>query len=233
MVVTGAEKLPEPLRQEFEERIGVKVYEGYGMTEGSPVIAVNRPGAERAGTVGRIVRGLEVRTVEEETRKVLSKGESGILEFRGPNIFPGYLGRPDLTEKVLLDGWYHSADYGRIDEDGFLTIEGRRARFSKIGGEMVPHGLVEEHLLGWLKEKGVWHEGLQELMVTAVEDEKKGESLVVLHSCEIEAAEAEKALRDVGVPNLWIPKKFIRVKAVPILASGKLDLAAAQKMVGG
>lgn len=98
---------------------------------------------------------------------------------------------------------------------------------------MVPHGLVEEHLLGWLKEKGVWHEGLQELMVTAVEDEKKGESLVVLHSCEIEAAEAEKALRDVGVPNLWIPKKFIRVKAVPILASGKLDLAAAQKMVGG
>jgi len=230
MVVTGAEKLPESLRHEFEEKIGVKVYEGYGMTEASPVIAVNRPGAEKAGTVGRPVQDLQIRTVEEETRRVLPPGEAGILEFRGPNIFPGYLGRPDLTQKVLQDGWYHSSDFGRVDAEGFLTIEGRRARFSKIGGEMVPHGLVEEHLLGWLKGKGGWHEGLQELMVTAVEDPKKGESLVVLHSCEIDPTEAEKALRDSGVPNLWIPKKFIRVKAVPILASGKLDLAAGKKI---
>jgi len=230
MVVTGAEKLPESLRREFEEKIGVKVYEGYGMTEASPVIAVNRPGREKVGTVGRPVEGVEIRTVEEETRRVLPQGEAGILEFRGPNIFPGYLGRPDLTQKVLQDGWYHSADFGRVDTEGFLTIEGRRARFSKIGGEMVPHGLVEEHLLGWLKGKGVWHEGLQELMVTAVEDPKKGESLVVLHSCEIDPTEAEKALRGAGVPNLWIPKKFIRVKSVPILASGKLDLAAGKKM---
>ena len=230
MVVTGAEKLPESLRREFEQKIGVKVYEGYGMTEGSPVIAVNRPGAEKVGTVGRPVRGVEIRTVEEETGKVLRQGEPGILEFRGPNIFPGYLERPDLTEKVLRDGWYHSADFGRVDADGFLTIEGRRARFSKVGGEMVPHGLVEEHLLGWLKRQGVFHEGLQELMVTSVEDSKKGESLVVLHSCPINPTEAEKALRDAGVPNLWIPKKFIQVKAVPILASGKLDLAAGRKM---
>jgi len=230
MVVTGAEKLAESLRSEFEDKIGVKVYEGYGMTEGSPVIAVNRPGAEKVGTVGRLVGGLEVRTVDEETRKNLSKGESGILEFRGPNIFPGYLGRPDLTQKILQDGWYHSADFGRVDENGFLTIEGRRARFSKVGGEMVPHGLVEEHLLVWLKGKGMLHEGLQEFMVTAVEDERKGESLVVLHSCEIDPTEAEKALRDSGVPNLWIPRKFIKVKTVPILASGKLDLAAARKI---
>jgi acyl-[acyl-carrier-protein]-phospholipid O-acyltransferase/long-chain-fatty-acid--[acyl-carrier-protein] ligase len=194
------------------------------------VIAVNRPGAEKVGAVGRLVGGLEVRTVDEETRKNLSKGESGILEFRGPNIFPGYLGRPDLTQKILQDGWYHSADFGRVDEDGFLTIEGRRARFSKVGGEMVPHGLVEEHLLVWLKGKGMLHEGLQEFMVTAVEDERKGESLVVLHSCEIDPTEAEKALRDSGVPNLWIPRKFIKVKTVPILASGKLDLAAARKI---
>ena len=230
MVVTGAEKLPESLRQEFEQNIGVKVFEGYGMTEGSPVIAVNRPGAEKAGTVGRPVQDVEIRTVEEETQKVLSQGEAGILEFRGPNIFPGYLGRPDLTQKVLRDGWYHSADFGRVDADGFLTIEGRRARFSKIGGEMVPHGLVEEHLLGWLKSQGLLHAGLQELMVTAVEDPKKGESLVVLHSCPIDPMAAEKALRDEGVPNLWIPKKFIQVRAVPILASGKLDLAAGRKM---
>lgn len=233
MVVTGAEKLPPSLRQEFEEKIGVRVYEGYGMTEGSPVIAVNRPGAEKAGSVGRPVKGLEIRTVEEETRRVLPSGEAGILEFRGPNIFPGYLGRADLTRKVLQEGWYHSADFGRVDAEGFLTIEGRRARFSKIGGEMVPHGLVEEHLLEWMKGKGWVPEGAQEVMVTAVEDPKKGESLVVLHSCEMNPAEAEKALRDSGVPNLWIPKKFIKVRAVPILASGKLDLAAGKKMAGG
>jgi len=230
MVVTGAEKLPSALRDEFAQKIGISVHEGYGMTEGSPVIAVNRPGAEKPGTVGKPVRDLEVRTVHEETGQVLPKGGAGILEFRGPNIFPGYLGRPDLTEKVLRGGWYHSADFGRIDEDGFVTIEGRRARFSKIGGEMVPHGVVEEHLLKWFKEKGGFHEGVQELMVTAVQDEKKGEILVVLHSCELEGIEAEKALRDMGLPNLWIPKKFIHVKAVPILASGKLDLAAGRKL---
>jgi acyl-[acyl-carrier-protein]-phospholipid O-acyltransferase/long-chain-fatty-acid--[acyl-carrier-protein] ligase len=230
MVVTGAEKLSGALREEFLEKIGVKVYEGYGMTEGSPVIAVNRPGVEREGTVGKVVSGIEVRTVQEETGEELAQGESGILEFRGPNIFSGYLGREDLSAKVLRGGWYHSADFGRIDGDGFLTIEGRRARFSKIGGEMVPHGVVEEYLLKWLKARGGFHEGGQELMVTAVEDEKKGEMLVVLHSCELEVIEAEKALRDMGLPNLWIPKKFIRVKAVPILASGKLDLAAGRKM---
>lgn len=101
MVVTGAEKLPSALREEFLQKIGIPVHEGYGMTEGSPVIAVNCPGAEKAGTVGRLVRGLEMRTVDEETGKVLPMGEAGILEFRGTNIFPGYLGRPDLTEKVL------------------------------------------------------------------------------------------------------------------------------------
>ncbi|NBV97219.1 MAG: hypothetical protein EBT30_06690 [Verrucomicrobia bacterium] len=233
MVVTGAEKLPSSLREDFEKKVGVNVYEGYGMTEGSPVIAVNRPGLQKPGTVGKAVKDMEIRTVDEETGQVLSKGQAGILEFRGPNIFPGYLGRPDLTQKVLREGWYHTADFGRVDEEGFLTIEGRRARFSKIGGEMVPHGVVEEHLLKWWKERGGFHEEAQELMVTAVEDEKKGEMLVVLHSCELEASEAEKALRDTGLPNLWVPKKFIRVKAIPILASGKLDLAAAQKMAGG
>ena len=230
MVVTGAEKLSGALREEFVEKIGVKVYEGYGMTEGSPVIAVNRPGAEKAGTVGKLVKGLEVRTVDEETGEVLQTGKPGILEFRGPNIFPGYLGRADLTEKVLREGWYHSADFGRLDEDGFLTIEGRRARFSKIGGEMVPHGLVEEYLTKWLKDKGVLHEGTQEVMVTAVEDEKKGEALVVLYACELDAMEAEKGLREMGVPNLWIPKKYVSVKVVPMLASGKLDLAAGRKL---
>ena len=88
--------------------------------------------------MGKPVAEMEVRTVDEASRQVLPKGEPGILEFRGPNIFPGYLGRQDLSEKVLQDGWYHPADYGRLDGDGFLFIEGRRARFSKIGGEMVP-----------------------------------------------------------------------------------------------
>ena len=229
IVVTGAEKLPGSLREEFAEKIGVNVYEGYGMTEASPVVSVNVPGAEKAGSVGKPVGGMEVRTVDEITRQVLPPGEAGILEFKGPNVFPGYLGRPDLTDKVLRDGWYHSADYGHVDPNGFLFIEGRRARFSKVGGEMVPHGVVEEELAKWCKQnhgaEGVW-----EVMVTAVEDEKKGESLVVLHAVDLDPAEAEKALREAGLPNLWVPKKFKRVDKIPLLASGKLDLAAARKM---
>ena len=145
------------------------------MTEASPVVSVNVPGAERPGSVGKPVAGMEVRTVDEASRQVLPEGEPGILEFRGLNIFPGYLGRQDLSEKVLQDGWYHSADYGRLDGDGFLFIEGRRARFSKIGGEMVPHGVVEEELAKWCKKLGHGGEGGLEVMVTAVEDEKKGE----------------------------------------------------------
>lgn len=232
MVVTGAEKLPAALGEEFAHRIGVRVHEGYGMTEGSPVVAVNRPGAEKAGTVGKLVRGLEGRTVDEETGEVCKGGQSGILEFRGPNIFRGYLGRPDLTEKVLRGGWYHSADFGRIDEDGFVTIEGRRARFSKIGGEMVPHGVVEEKLSEWLEEAGKMKEGRGVVMVTAVADEKKGEALVVLHACEIDAAAAERTLRERGLPGLWIPKKYKWVQEIPILASGKLDLAKGRELAG-
>ncbi len=117
-----------------------------------------------------------------------------------------------------------------MDEDGFLFIEGRRARFSKIGGEMVPHGVVEEELAKWCKKLGHGGEGGLEVMVTAVEDEKKGESLVVLHAVDLDPVEAEKALRQAELPNLWIPRKFKRVEKIPLLASGKLDLAAAQKM---
>ena len=185
---------------------------------------MRRAGKEKLGGLRMVV------TVDEASRQVFPGGEPGILEFRGPNIFPGYLGRPDLSKKVLQDGWYHSADYGRVDGDGFLHIEGRRARFSKIGGEMVPHGLVEEHLSAWCKKLGHGNEGALEVMVTAVEDEKKGESLVVLHAVDLDPVEAEKALRQAELPNLWIPRKFKRVEKIPLLASGKLDLAAAQKM---
>ena len=233
MVVTGAEKLPAALREEFAQKIGIAVHEGYGMTEASPVVAVNRPGAEKAGTVGKLLEGLEVRTVDEGTGKGLNRGEAGILEFRGPNIFPGYLGRPDLTEKVLRDGWYHSADFGRLDLNGFLTIEGRRARFSKIGGEMVPHGVIEENLNEWLEETKKGRGGGYEVMVTAVVDEKRGEALVVLHSCELDEVAAERALRERGLPALWMPKKYKLVEEIPILASGKLDLARGRQLAGG
>ena len=95
---------------------------------------------------------------------------------------------------------------------------------------MVPHGVVEEELAKWCKQKGHGTEGALEVMVTTVEDERKGESLVVLHVVDLDPVEAERALREAGLPNLWIPKKFRRVEKIPLLASGKLDLAAARKM---
>jgi acyl-[acyl-carrier-protein]-phospholipid O-acyltransferase/long-chain-fatty-acid--[acyl-carrier-protein] ligase len=133
----------------------------------------------------------------------------------------GYLGREDLTKKVMRDGWYVTGDIARIDDDGFLYITDRLSRFSKIGGEMVPHGRVEEAL----------HEAasltIPTFAVTAVPDEKKGERLAVLHTYdEKKIPDLVKHLLESGLPNLFIPRadQFIKVDALPMLGTGKLDL---------
>jgi acyl-[acyl-carrier-protein]-phospholipid O-acyltransferase/long-chain-fatty-acid--[acyl-carrier-protein] ligase len=133
----------------------------------------------------------------------------------------GYLGRDDLTAAAFHDGWYNTGDLGHLSEDGFLKISGRLSRFSKIGGEMVPHGRVEEALQ---QAVGADH---QVFAVTAVGDERKGESLAVLHTLDDAAVQrALQALSAQGLPNLFIPRRdhFIKVDAIPVLGTGKLDL---------
>ena len=233
LTITGAEKLPRSLADAFAERFGKPVYEGYGLTETSPVVSVNLPDPEppnpgdpvqpsqRSGSVGKMAPGIAAEIRDPETGAKLSLEEQGMLWLRGPNIFEGYLGDAVRTAEVLQDGWLKTGDLGRVDEDGFLFIEGRLSRFSKIGGEMVPHETVEQKILAVLK---LGNEGERTLAVTSMVDAQKGEALVLLSTMEIDQAELRSDLHDAGVPNLWIPKIVRRVESIPVLATGKLDL---------
>src|SRR5205807_5549853 len=125
----------------------------------------------------------------------------GLLLIRGPNVMAGYLNRPDLTEKVMIDGEYVTGDMARIDEDGFITLTGRLSRFAKIGGEMVPLEKIEEELHGLLQTTE------RVLAVASVPDEKRGERLVVLHLAQLETPIPHlcRGLSERGLPNLWVP----------------------------
>jgi len=225
-VIVGAEKMPARLAQAFEQQFGKHPVEGYGCTECAPVVAVNggRPGGSqgsRAGSIGRPLPGMSARIVNPETLSPLPAGEEGLLLLQGPNVMKGYLGRPEQTAEALRQGWYVTGDIATQDADGFLTITDRVSRFSKIGGEMVPHLKVEEklHQLAGLAE--------QTFVVAALPDEKKGERLVVLHTLAEESLrEILQKLPDLDLPPLWRPRAthFYRVEALPYLGTGKLDL---------
>lgn len=238
VVMTGAEKLPDRLSLAFEEQFGIRPLEGYGCTECSPAVAVNAPdfrapgfhqvGGKR-GKIGHPVPGMSVRIVDVATGEPVPTGQSGLLLVRGPNVMRGYLGKPEKTADVLRDGWYTTGDVAALDEDGFLQITDRLSRFSKIGGEMVPHIKVEEklHEVAALTE--------QTFVVTGAPDEKKGERLVVLHKLADDKLAA--CLEKIGasdLPNLWRPKAdaFFRVENFPLLGTGKLDLRKVKEMAG-
>lgn len=236
VVVTGAEKLPARLAQAFEDQFGIGPIEGYGVTECAPVIAVNCPDyraagyyqpASRRGTVGQPLPGVSVQIVDSESFAPLPPGTPGMLLVRGPNVMNGYLGREDLTAKVMRDGWYITGDIAILDDDGFLTITDRLSRFSKIGGEMVPHGKVEEalHLAAGLDT--------QAFAVTGIPDERKGEQLAVLHILdEARIPEVLGKLAANGLPNLFIPARgnFVKVEALPVLGTGKMDLRSLKRI---
>jgi len=235
-VLVGAEKLPERVAVAFEDRFGIRPLEGYGATECSPVVAVNtkdfrapgfrQVGAKR-GSIGQPLPGISVRIVDPETQEPVSVGTPGLLVVRGPNVMLGYLGKPEKTKEVLRDGWYITGDIAAQDEDGFLTITDRLSRFSKIGGEMVPHVKIEERLH---EIAGVTE---QTFVVTGVPDEKKGERLVVLHLLKQEALKIVlQKLPEAGLPNLWLPRsnQFFFVEELPHLGTGKLDLRRVREL---
>lgn len=238
VVLVGAEKMPDRLAQSFEERFGVKPFEGYGCTECSPVVSVNirdfrAPGfrqvGARRGTIGHPLPGVSVRIVDPETMQPLPPNTPGMLMVRGPNVMKGYLGRPDRTASVLKDGWYITGDIASMEEDGFLTITDRLSRFSKIGGEMVPHIKVEEKLQELLGSSDGAAAAERVFVVSAVPDERKGERLVVLHTLTNEQlAPVLARLGEAELPAIWKPRKdqFFHVDGLPYLGTGKLDLAA-------
>jgi acyl-[acyl-carrier-protein]-phospholipid O-acyltransferase/long-chain-fatty-acid--[acyl-carrier-protein] ligase len=236
LVLAGAEKLPESLALRFEDTFGIRPMEGYGLTECAPVVAVNtfdwrepgffQPGARR-GYVGQPLPGVSVRIVSADNYQCLGPDTPGLVLVKGPNVMRGYLGRNDLTKAAFHDGWYITGDQGYLSEDGFLKITGRLSRFSKIGGEMVPHGLIEEYL-----QEGA---GATEQLfaVTAVSDDRKGERLIVLTTADdLRIERALEFLGKQGLPNLYLPRRdqFIKVEAIPMLGTGKLDLRALRRI---
>jgi acyl-[acyl-carrier-protein]-phospholipid O-acyltransferase / long-chain-fatty-acid--[acyl-carrier-protein] ligase len=229
LVITGAEKLKSKVADAFQEKFAIRPMEGYGATELSPIITLSLPDVEiggvqqhgsKEGSVGHPIPGVAIRVVDPDNGALLRPGEPGLLLVRGPNVMLGYLGRADKTAEAIRDGWYVTGDIGVMDDDGFIRITDRMSRFSKIGGEMVPHGAVEDELQSRLGQTGV-------VAVTAVPDEKKGEKLVVIYARDATDAETlQRHMAESAIPNLWKPGRdcYVEVESLPILGTGKLDL---------
>lgn len=236
LVASGAEKLKDSVANSFEAKFGIRPLEGYGATELSPVISLSVPDAEvrgvrqagnKPGSTGHPVPGVAAKVVDPETNAPVEVGEEGLLMVKGPNVMVGYLNMPEKTEEVIQDGWYNTGDIARIDEDGFITITDRLSRFSKIGGEMVPH-LGIEHV--YIEALGT-HEHV--VAVVGIPDPKKGEELVVLYLDEAGSAEKlHQIIVQSKVPNMWKPRQnnYIRVDSMPLLGSGKLDIMKLRKI---
>lgn len=243
LVVTGAEKLPQSLAEAFQEKFGIRPQEGYGLTETSPATNVNLPDPDpendaitipssRPGSVGQMLPGLAIRLTDPATEADVPIDKQGIIWFRGANVFGGYLNNPEKSKEVLKDGWFRTGDVGRVDADGFLYIEGRISRFSKIAGEMVPHETVEAAIV---KVLGLDSESERKVAIVGVPDEQKGEAILLLSTIagvahEQECIDLRYKLLDAGLSSLWCPKAIIPVKEIPVLASGKLDIKGCEKL---
>lgn len=242
-VIGGAEKTPDGFIEKWREKFpNVYYWEGYGLTEASPVVAVNLPENLKRGkfcpqpsrtkpeSVGEIFPGMLAAVASPETGEFLPLGSVGLLHLKGASIFGGYLNQPEENKKKLRDGWLNTGDLACLDEDGFIFIKGRLSRFSKIGGEMVPHTSVEDSIV---KALGIQDSEVPLVAIGSRLDEAKGESLVLVSSFDIEMSKLRRLLTEAGLPNLWIPKHLVRVDAIPLLSSGKLDLGKIRKLCAG
>jgi acyl-[acyl-carrier-protein]-phospholipid O-acyltransferase / long-chain-fatty-acid--[acyl-carrier-protein] ligase len=219
----GAEKLKDETRRIWTDKFGVQIFEGYGATETSPVLAANTPVDTRVGTVGRLLPGIDF------ALDPVPGVEGGRLSVRGPNVMLGYLKhdkpgviQPPSTERGL--GWYDTGDIVTIDADGFVTIQGRAKRFAKIGGEMVSLTAVED------LASRTWPETPS--AVVSQPDPQKGEQLVLVTTKEGAARQELSArAREDGMSELHVPKRILHVEKIPLLGSGKTDYPAVQALV--
>ena len=238
LALVGAEKMPPELRDAWKEKYGFEPTEAYGTTELSPAAALNCPDNRsgcsgdqtqtRHGTVGKPIPQTQAAVFHPDTGERLGNNAEGLLRIKGPNVMLGYLNQPEKTSEVMKDGWYDTGDIARIDDDGFIEITGRQSRFSKIGGEMVPHIRIEQELTRIIDDD-LTDEPEILCAVTAVPDVKKGERLIVLHKTFTKPiSQVQKELAEAGLPNLWIPSadSFHEMEHIPLLGTGKLDLKA-------
>jgi acyl-[acyl-carrier-protein]-phospholipid O-acyltransferase/long-chain-fatty-acid--[acyl-carrier-protein] ligase len=235
--LVGAEKLRQPIADAFEEKFGIPLLEGYGCTEMAPVVAVNAPDwdatGERdrqrgtlVGSVGHPLPGVAAKVVHPDTGEGPLIGREGLLLVTGPNLMQGYLGEPERTAAVIRDGWYATGDIACMDDAGFIRITDRLARFSKIGGEMVPHMKIEEEIQTVIDPQA-------SCVVTAVPDEARGERLVAFYTdAALSPADVWERLCRTELPRLWLPKRedIRRIEAIPSLGTGKVDLRAVREL---
>ena len=243
IVIAGAEKTPEGFDKLWEEKFSNSTYlNGYGMTEASPVVALQRPdvpvkGSDKchigfkAGTVGSLMPGMCAKVLNPETGEELGFNEQGMLYLKGANIFAGYLnddGHP--VPATDADGWYKTGDIVELDDADFITIRGRLARFSKIGGEMVPHGTIEEAIVDILNlgEEEV------KIAISGRANEAKGEEIVLISAIpDLNLRDLNEELSARGMANLWLPKSICFVEKIPVLGTGKLDIKGCAAIANG
>lgn len=220
-VVAGAEKLNENTRQLWSDKFGIRIFEGYGATETSPVAAVNTPMYFKKGTVGRLLPNMQYKL-----ESIPGIKDAGQLHLYGKNIMKGYLlatapGKLVPPHSIYGEGWYDTGDIVSIDDEGYVSIRGRSKRFAKIGGEMVSLAAIEQNLIT------IWPDS--EHLVVSIPDDKKGEQLILLSTRSyISNKELKQNLS--GFSSIALPKKFIHVEALPILAAGKINYAAATEI---
>ncbi|MBX9653337.1 AMP-binding protein [bacterium] len=236
LMVCGAEKLQPSVAKDFEEKFRVPAMEGYGCTELSPVVSANTEGFDfgdvhqvgaRRGYIGRSMIGMAPSIRDIDTFEPLPLGSEGLLFIKGPNVMKGYLNKPQMTADAIRDGWYNTGDIACIEEDGFIRITDRLARFSKIAGEMVPHGRIED------KIHEILHTKDPQVVVVGVPDTKRGERLVVVHTpLSMGTDVLWSRLKESGVPSIWLPSKsdFYGVDELPLLGTGKIDLRGVKKI---
>lgn len=223
IMVAGADKCPDALREGYMEKHGAILLEGYGATETSPVISVNSHEFNRPGSIGKPIPNVEVRIENLDTGEECKRGEIGKILVKGDLVMKGYLGEPELTAEAIVDGWYNTGDMGFLDEDGYLWHSGRYKRFVKIGGEMVSLVKVENVLEKHLPE-GVT------CCVVEVPDPSKGAKIVAAVTKKINKVTVLKGMSK-ELPNIELPRDFFVFEELPVMGTGKVNFRAVTKMV--
>lgn len=223
LMVAGADKCPDALREGYLKKHGVILLEGYGATETSPVISVNIPEFNRPGSTGKVIPGVQVRIENFETGEECKTREVGKIMAKGDSVMSGYYNDPEQTAEVLKDGWYNTGDMGFFDEDGYLWHAGRFKRFTKVGGEMVSLVKVENVLEKYLPE-GVG------CCVVEISDQKKGSYIVATVSKEVNKTEVLRHMMK-DLPIIALPRQFVVIEQLPMMGTGKIDFRTVTGMV--